>query len=681
MFTMTSPYPHLLAPLDLGFTTLKNRVLMGSMHTGLEDIPGGFEKQAAFFSERAKGQAGLIVTGGYSPNADGRLGLGDTTASGDGLDNGHTLITKAVHAHDGKILLQVLHGGRYSRHEECVSASDVKSPINPHRPTALSLAGIKQTVEDYANCARMARDVGYDGVEIMGSEGYLLTQFLAPRTNLRDDDYGGSFENRVRLATDVVRRTREACGNDFIIMYRCSMLDLVEGGLSWEEIVKVAQAIEAAGATLINSGIGWHEARIPTIAHMVPRGAFVWTAQKMMGSVNIPIITSNRINNPAQAEEIIASGQADMVSMARPMLADADFVQKAMDDKADEINTCIACNQGCLDRIFDGRLSTCLVNPRACYETELNYERAVAIKSIAVVGSGPGGMSFAEIAAARGHKVTLFEASDRLGGQFNMAKAIPGKEDYGETIRYYGTRLKNLGVDIRLKTAATADALIEQGFDEVVLATGVTPRTPDIPGIKHAKVLSYIDVLQNGAAVGEKVAIIGAGGIGFDVAEFLTHADGPGDPAKPDIDKFLREWGVDKDLKGPGGLLPEGPQMSSPREITLLQRKETRVGRGLNKTTGWAVSLGLQIKGADMIAGASYEKIDDDGLHIIVGGEPRLLAVDNIIICAGQESNRELENDLKAAGITTHLIGGAYKAEELNALAAIEQGFKVAAAA
>ncbi len=678
---MTSPYPHLLSPLDLGFTKLKNRVLMGSMHTGLEETPGGFEKQAAFFAERARGEVGLIVTGGYAPNSDGRLGLGDSILSDDSIDSGHHLITNAVHNHGGKILMQVLHGGRYSRHEECVSASDVKSPITPFGPKPLSLAGVKQTIEDYANCAKLAREAGYDGVEIMGSEGYLLTQFLAPRTNQRDDEYGGSFENRARLAVDVVRRTREVCGPDFIIMYRSSMLDLVEGGLTWAEIVQVAKAVETAGATLLNSGVGWHEARIPTIAHMVPRGAFVWTANRLMGEVNIPIITSNRINNPAQAEEIIASGQADMVSMARPMLADADFVKKTIEDKADEINICIGCNQGCLDRIFAGRLCTCLVNPRACYETELNYQPASVIKNIAVVGSGPGGMSYAEIAAARGHKVTLFEAADRLGGQFNMAMAIPGKEDYGETIRYYRRRLEILEVEVRLNSKASATTLIDGNFDEVILATGVTPRMPDIPGIGHTKVLSYIEVLRDGAKVGEKVAVVGAGGIGFDVAEFLTHPDGPGDPAKPDIDKFLKEWGIDKEFKDRGGLTPEGPQMHSPRQITLLQRKETRVGRGLNKTTGWAINLGLQIKGIEMIAGVSYDKIDDAGLHITVGGEAKILDVDNIVICAGQESLRDLQAELDAAGVTNHLIGGAFKAEELNALAAIEQGFKLAAAA
>ncbi len=678
---MTVPYPHLLSPLDLGFTSLKNRVLMGSMHTGLEEMAGGFERQAAFFAERARGQAGLIVTGGYAPNMAGRLGLGDSVLDGEHGETGHRVITKAVHDEDGKILMQILHGGRYSRHEECVSASDVKSPITPYAPSPMSVAEIRQTVEDYADCARLAREAGYDGVEIMGSEGYLLTQFLAPRTNKRDDDYGGSFDNRVRLAVEVVRRTREVCGDDFIIMYRCSMLDLVEGGLTWDEIVKVAKAVEAAGATLLNSGVGWHEARIPTIAHMVPRGAFVWTAKRMMGEVNIPIITSNRINDPAQAEVIIAQGEADMVSMARPLLADGEFVLKAMEDRAEEINTCIACNQGCLDRIFQGQLATCLVNPRACYETELNYEPAVATKSIAVVGSGPGGMSFAEIAAARGHKVTLFEASDRLGGQFNMAKAIPGKEDYGETIRYYGARLNRLGVDVRLNTRATVEVLRDGGYDEVVLATGVTPRKPAIDGIDHPKVLSYVDVLSGGAEVGERVAIVGAGGIGFDVAEFLSHAEGPGDPAKPDIDKWLKEWGIDKSFDHAGGLDPAGPQMHSPRHITLLQRKPTRVGKGLNKTTGWAVSLGLQLKKVEMLAGVTYDRIDDAGLHITIDDEPRVLDVDNVVICAGQESQRELKAGLDAAGIINHLIGGADEAAELNALRAIEQGFRLAAAA
>ncbi len=678
---MSSPYPHLLSPLDLGFTSLKNRVIMGSMHTGLEEHPGGFEKQAVFFAERARGEVGLIVTGGYAPNTAGRLGLGDSILSGDHGEAGHSLITKAVHDAGGKILMQILHGGRYSRHEDCVSASDLKSPITPHAPEPLTLAGIDQTIEDFAACAQLAREAGYDGVEIMGSEGYLLTQFLSPRTNQREDDYGGSFENRARLAVEVVRRTREAVGEDFIIMYRSSMLDLVEGGLSWDEIVQVAKAVEAAGATIINSGIGWHEARIPTIAHMVPRGAFTWTTKRLMGEVGIPLVTSNRINNPEQAEGLIADGHSNLVSMARPMLADADFVIKAMQDRADEINTCIACNQGCLDNIFSGRLSTCLVNPRACYETELNYEPAAESKKIAVVGAGPGGLSYAEIAAARGHQVTLYEASDRLGGQFNMAMAIPGKEDYGETIRYYTKRMQSLAVDVRLNERVSADALIGEGFAEVILATGVTPRMPAIDGIDHAKVLTYAEVLRDRKPVGARVAIIGAGGIGFDVAEFLTHAEGPGDPAKPDIDKFLKEWGIDKNYGERGGLAPEGPRMQSPRRITLLQRKPTRVGRGLNKTTGWAISLGLQIKGVEMIAGVEYDRIDDAGLHFTVDDEPRLLEVDNVIICAGQVSLRDLEAELQAAGLTTHLIGGADVAAELDALRAIEQGFRLAAAA
>ena len=678
---MTSPYPHLLAPLDLGFTTLKNRVMMGSMHTGLEEAEGGFEKLAAFFAERARGQAGLLVTGGIAPNAAGRLGLGAASLDEDDGHAGHALITKAVHDAGGCILMQILHGGRYSQHEDLVAPSALKSPITPYTPRALSDGEIEQTIEDFANCALRAREAGYDGVEIMGSEGYLLLQFVSPRTNLREDRWGGSFANRIRLPVEIVRRTRERCGDDFIIMYRSSMLDLVEGGNDWEEIVALAKAVEQAGATLINTGIGWHEARVPTIANMVPRGAFTWVTARMNGEVGVPLITSNRINNPAQAEAIIACGDADMVSMARPFLADADFVIKAMEDRADEINTCIACNQACLDRIFTGRIATCLVNPRACNETELTYATTDAPKRIAVVGAGPGGLAYAGVAAERGHNVTLFEAADRIGGQFNMAMVVPGKEDYAETIRYYRRRIETLGIDLRLNSRADAKGLIDEGFDEVILATGVTPRVPEIEGIDHPSVLTYVDVLWDRKPVGDRVAIIGAGGIGFDVAEYLAHPAGPGDPADPDIQGFLKEWGVDASGELPGGLAPDGPEMHSAREIHLLQRKTTRLGATLGKSKGWAIRAALQMRGVQMLGGVSYRKIDDDGLHIMADGTDRVLAVDNVIVCAGQDSLRDLYDDLTAAGMTVRLIGGADEAVELDAERAIDQAARLAAAA
>ena len=677
---MTSPYPHLLAPLDLGFITLKNRVLMGSMHTGLEEAEGGFPRLAAFFAERARGQVGLMVTGGFAPNPAGGLGLEEPQGGG-GNRAGHQLITKAVHDEGGAVLMQVLHAGRYARHEGLVAPSAIKSPINPFTPRELTAAEIEQTIEDYAAAAAQAREAGYDGVEIMGSEGYLIHQFFAPRTNRRDDDWGGAPENRMRFATEIVRRTRARCGDDFIIMYRLSMLDLVEGGNPWAETVALAKALEAAGASLLNSGIGWHEARVPTIAHMVPRGAFTWATRRMKGQIGLPLITSNRINNPAQADEIIGRGDADMVSMARPFLADAEFVAKAMEGRADEINTCIACNQGCLDRIFTGRIATCLVNPRACYETELDYAPAASAKKIAVVGAGPGGLAFATVAAGRGHEVTLFEAADRIGGQFNMAMAVPGKEDYGETIRYYGRMIERTGVELRLKTRAELSDLVDQGFDEVVLATGVSPRMPDIPGIDHPSVLSYVDLLWDRKPVGDRVAIIGAGGVGFDAAEYLAHSEGPGDPAKPDIDGFLKDWGIDADTATPGGLATDGPAMRAARRIYLLQRKATRLGAGLGKSTGWAIRGELQLRGVQMLGGVSYRQIDDRGLHITVDGEDRLLEVDNVVVCAGQESLADLYDGLLAAGIATHLIGGAAKAAELDAERAIDEASRLAAAA
>ncbi len=675
---MTATYPHLLAPLDLGFTTLKNRALMGSMHTGLEEARGGFERMAEFYAERARGGVGLIVTGGIAPNEAGQLGPGGLMLTEEGQVADHRIITDAVHEADGKILMQILHGGRYSRTPNLVGPSPIRSPIMPVGPRELPGEEVWQTVADYAECARLAKEGGYDGVEIMGSEGYLIHQFLAPRTNHRDDEWGGSFENRARLGLEIVRKTREACGEDFIIMYRLSMLDLVEGGNPWDETVALAKLLEEAGVTIINTGIGWHEAKIPTIAHMVPRAAFTWVTRRLKGVVTVPLITSNRINTPDVAEEVLGNGDADMVSMARPFLADSDFVNKAAAGKADEINTCIACNQACLDHIFVGKVCSCLVNPRACHETELNVVPAETKKKVAVVGAGPGGLSYATTAAERGFDVTLFEAEDRIGGQFNMAKVIPGKEDYAETIRYFDGAIQRAGVDLKLNHRVTAQELIAGGYDEVVLATGVTPRMPDIEGIEHEKVSSYVDVLWRGKAVGDRVAIVGAGGIGFDVAEFVTHQVN-GHVPENGIQTYLEEWGIDPEYTVPGGLKPEGPRMESPREVFLLQRKTSKHGAGLGKTTGWAHRATLHYKNVNMIGGVEYRKIDDEGLHIAVNGEDRTLDVDSVIICAGQESARDLYQELADAGLTVHLIGGADVAAELDAKRAIDQGVRLAA--
>ncbi len=670
------PYPHLFAPLDLGFTTLKNRVLMGSMHTGLEETKNGFEKMAAYYGERAAGDVGLIVTGGIAPNRAGWVGplAAKLTTSSEVRE--HQIVTKAVHENDGKICMQILHSGRYGYHPLAVAPSALKSPISPFKPWKLSSRGIRNTIKAFAKTAGLAQDAGYDGVEVMGSEGYLINQFISRKTNKRKDDYGGSYQNRIRFPIEIVKAVREKVGPNFIIIYRLSMLDLVHEGSSWEEVIELAKRIEEAGATIINTGIGWHEARIPTIATMVPRGGFSWVTKKMMGQVNIPLITTNRINTPEVAEKIIADGHANMISMARPFLADAKFVEKAKNDQAHLINTCIGCNQACLDHVFENKTSSCLVNPRACHETELNYVPTEVPKRIAVVGAGPAGLSCAAVAAERGHQVTLFEKADRIGGQFNMAKRIPGKFEFNETIRYFREQLKLHKVELKLNTTFDQDTAVSEKFDEVIIATGVTPRKLSIPGIDHPKVLSYIDVLRNNAKVGKSAALIGAGGIGFDVAEFLSveHPD-----AEPELDHFMEEWGIDKDLKTPGGIVQ--PKSTEPlRELFLLQRKGGKLGAKLGKTTGWIHRSTLKMKKVKMIGSVAYEKIDDKGLHISVNGKPTLLEVDNIVICAGQVSLKDLFDPLKELGIKVHLIGGADEAGELDAKRAIEQGVKLAAA-
>jgi len=670
-----SQYPHLLAPLDLGFTTLRNRTLMGSMHTGLEEEPNGFEKMAAFFAERAKGGAGLIVTGGFAPNLAGRGSPMHSQLSFPWQVGKHRIVTDAVHAAGGKICLQILHTGRYAYHPLAVSASRLKSPISPFAPRALSGWGVRKTIADYARCARLAQKAGYDGVEIMGSEGYLINQFIAPKTNHRTDEWGGPFENRIRFAVEIVRRTREKVGPNFIIIFRLSMLDLVEDGSSWEEVVQLAKAIEAAGATIINTGIGWHEARIPTIATMVPRAAFTWVTRRMKGEVKIPLVTTNRINAPDVAEEVLARGDADMVSMARPFLADAEFVNKAASGRADEINTCIACNQACLDHIFERKTCSCLVNPRACNETELVIRPAAAKKKVAVVGAGPAGLAFATTAAECGHDVTLFEAAPEIGGQFNLAKRIPGKEEFGETLRYFRRRLDATGVKLKVSHRATAAELAAGGFDHVALATGVNPRTPDIPGADHPKVARYIDIIEGRREAGRRVAIVGAGGIGFDVAELLSH----GGDQPNDIDHFRNEWGIDSTYAVRGGLKKASDE-PPPRQIWLLQRKTSKVGDGLAKTTGWIRRTLLKRRNVKMLAGVSYEKIDDAGLHVRLGDETQVLDVDTIVMCAGQEPRRELLDDLKKAGVAVSLIGGADVAAELDAKRAIDQGTRAAAA-
>jgi 2,4-dienoyl-CoA reductase (NADPH2) len=673
-----NPFPHLLAPLDLGFTTLPNRVLMGSMHTGLEDRAEDFPKLAAYFAERARGAVGLMVTGGISPNAAGWTKPFAGTLSGRRHLARHRLVTGAVHAERGRICMQILHTGRYAYHPLAVAPSRLKAPISPFTPRELSAGGVERQVAAFVRCAVLAREAGYDGVEIMGSEGYFINQFLAARTNRRGDRWGGSWENRMRLPLEILGRTRAAVGPDFIVIFRLSMLDLVEGGSSWSEVVALARAVEREGATIINTGIGWHEARIPTIATMVPRAAFTWVTRRLKGEVSIPLVTSNRINDPAVAERVLAGGDADLVSMARPLLADPGFVAKAAANRADEINTCIACNQACLDLVFENEVATCLVNPRAGRELELVYRPAARARRVAVVGAGPAGLACASVAARRGHRVTLFEAAGDIGGQFNMAKRIPGKEEFHETLRYYGRELELAGVELRLGQIATVADLADGAFEEIVLATGVLPRVPAIPGLDHPKVLSYIDVLLQGRRVGRKVAIVGAGGIGFDVAEFLSHDDDHA-PSSLDIPAFMDEWGIDMQLAARGGLKPEAP-MTSPREIWLLQRRPTPPGRDLGKTTGWVHRLALKRRGVRMLAGVSYEGIDDRGISIQQDGQPRLLAVDHVVICAGQEPRRELVAGLEARGVRFQLIGGSKLAAELDARRAIDEGARLAAA-
>jgi 2,4-dienoyl-CoA reductase (NADPH2) len=666
-------YPHLFKGLDLGFTQLPNRVLMGSMHLGLEEEKNGFEKLAAFYAERAAGGVGLIVTGGISPNRQGWLLPFAARMSNKKHAKEHQVITEAVHQHQGKICLQILHSGRYGYHPFVVAPSAIKSPINPFKPKAISKRGIVNTINDYANCAAMAKVAGYDGVEIMGSEGYFINQFLCPRTNQRDDEWGGSFENRSRIAIEIVNAVRQKVGTDFIIIFRLSMLDLVEGGSNWDEVVALGKLIEECGATLINTGIGWHETRVPTIGTMVPRGAFTWITERMKGELTVPLIATNRINTPEIAEKILASGQADMVSMARPFLADENFVRKAQQGRGDEINTCIACNQACLDHGFARKRASCLVNPRAGYETELNFPLTTHKKKLAVVGAGPAGLAFSCYAAERGHEVHLFEKNTEIGGQFNYAKRIPGKEEFYETLRYFKKRIEVTGVHLHLESQQSVESLADANFEQVVLATGIKPREVNIEGIQHPKVMDYLDVLRDDKPVGKKVAIIGAGGIGFDVAEFLVEEHS----LTNEPERWLKSWGVDKEYKQAGGLI-EATIGQPAREIFLLQRKTTKVGKGLGKTTGWIHRSALQKKQVQMIAGVDYVKIDDQGLHIQVNDKPQILDVDHIILCAGQEPFKDLLKGLGERNIKTHLIGGADVASELDAKRAIRQGADLA---
>ena len=673
MIDSRTPYPHLLLPLDLGFTQLRNRVLMGSMHTGLEDRAADFPKLAAYVAERAQGEVGLIVTGGFAPNLVGWLKPFGGKLSWPWEGRPHRQVTQAAHAHGAKICAQLLHAGRYAYHPLSVAPSRIKAPINPFTPRALSARGVERQIDAYAHAARMAREAGYDGVEVMGSEGYLINQFTAARTNQRDDAWGGDAQRRMRFAVEIVRRVREACGPDFIVIYRLSLVDLVDGGNVWPDIAAQARAVEAAGATLINSGIGWHEARIPTIVTSVPRAAFADVTAKLKGEVTVPVIATNRINMPQVAEDILSAGKADMVSLARPLLADPQWVRKARLGQSQRINTCIACNQACLDHVFQNKRASCLVNPRACAETELVYAKARTSRRIAVVGAGPAGLACATVAAERGHAVTLFEGSNKIGGQFNYAKRIPGKEEFHETLRYFGQRLDDTGVTLRLSTHADTDTL--QGFDDVVLATGITPRTVDFPGADHAKVVNYVDVLSGRVTPGRRVALIGAGGIGFDVAEFLVQHG-----ASPSLDskRWMAEWGVDPTFEAPGSLIPAQPEAPA-REVWLLQRTPGRPGAKLGKTSGWVHRATLKAKGVRMLGGVEYLGVDDEGLHVRIDGSTQTLAVDTVVICAGQEPRRDLADALKAAGVTPHLIGGADVAAELDAKRAIDQASRLAA--
>ncbi|MFE3227033.1 FAD-dependent oxidoreductase [Nocardia sp. NPDC059228] len=673
-----SAYPHLFEPLDLGFTTLRNRVVMGSMHTGLEDRAWHINRLAAYFAERAKGGVGLIITGGYAPNRTGWLLPFGAKLTNKTEAYRHRAITKAVHAEGGKIALQILHAGRYSYMPTSVSASAIKAPINPFKPRALSSKGVEETIDDYARCAYLAKFAGYDGVEIMGGEGYFINQFLAERTNKRKDKWGGSPENRRRIAGEIVRRVRKAVGPDFIIVFRLSMADFVEKGQTWDEIASVARDVEAAGATIINTDIGWHEARVPTIVTSVPRAAFVeWTA-KVKDLVSIPVCASNRINMPETAEEILIRGDSDLVSLARPLLADPDWARKAQDARGDEINTCIACNQACLDHAFQAKTVSCLLNPRAGHETELKLLPTRRTRKFAVVGAGPAGLSAAVSLAQRGHHVDLFESDDKIGGQFDIARRIPGKEEFNETLRYYTRQLEITGVRVHLETRATAEQLIAGGYDEVILATGVKPRIPNIPGIDHPKVLTYAELVRDGKPVGKKVAVIGAGGIGFDVSEFLTVEGHP----SLKLDEWKEEWGVSDDPTVPGFVTTPRPSPAA-REVVLLQRKSSSFGKGLGKTTGWVHRAAVKAKGVEQIGGVNYERIDDRGLHISFGEKrqrPQIIECDNVILCAGQESVRDLHDPLQNAGVKVHLIGGADLAAELDAKRAINQGTRLAAA-
>lgn len=670
-------YKHIFEPLDLGFTTIKNRILMGSMHTGLEEEKNGYGRMASFYGERAKGGVGLIVTGGIAPNIQGWTGPFAARMSTKKHARHHRKITEAVHKEGGKICMQILHAGRYGYHPFNVAPSKIKSPITPFKPFKLKRSGIKRTIRDFVNCAKLSKEAGYDGVEIMGSEGYLINQFIAERTNKRTDNYGGSYENRIRLPIELVKQTREAVGEDFIIIYRLSMLDLVEKGSTWQEVVRLGKEIEKAGATIINTGIGWHEARIPTIATSVPRAAFTWVTKKMKEEISIPLVTSNRINMPETAEKVLAQGDADMISMARPFLADPEWVNKAEAEKDDEINTCIACNQACLDHVFEQKVASCLVNPRACHETELNYLPTTNKKNIAVVGAGPAGLAAATVAAQRGHEVTLFDADSEIGGQFNMAKRIPGKEEFYETIRYFKKHLQLHHVNVQLNTRVEVEEIAKQDFQEIILATGIIPRTPRIEGIEHDKVLSYIDVLKHKKPVGKRVAVIGAGGIGFDVSEYLAHE---GESSSLNVDAWLKEWGIDKSLKARSGIEGVKPEIHpAARELFMFKRSKGKFGGKLGKTTGWIHRTNLKKKKIQFINEVEYTKIDDRGLHYIQNEERKVLDVDNVVICAGQLPLKELLEPLQAKGLKVHIIGGADVAAELDAKRAIDQGSRLAA--